>query len=78
MTNHQFLERIVFLTTKMSDIYNAEPLDQGARLAVLDEIHVLGQKFNRSRRRRSKFMILLLWISLGALAGLIIRILWFS
>jgi len=62
MTDRQFIKRMIFLTTKMSDIYNAEPLDQRARLAILDDVHILGQRFNRSRRRRSWFLVLSLFL----------------
>ena len=49
MTEHQFLTRMIDLTNEMSDIYNAEPIDQVARKAVLDEIHQTAMKFNSSR-----------------------------
>lgn len=56
MTDRQFLERMIFLTEKMCDIYNAEPLDQDARQAIRDEVHELGQKFNRSHRVSPRVM----------------------
>lgn len=52
MTDRQFLKRMIALTKKLCAVYNVEPLDQEARLAVLDEIHETGARFNRSRRRR--------------------------
>lgn len=49
MTDRQFIKRMIFLTEKMCDIYNAEPLDQVARQAVIDEVRDIGEKLNRSR-----------------------------
>ena len=57
MTDRQFLKRMIALTGKLCDVYNVEPLDQEARLAVLDEMHETGARFNQSRRHRSWFAI---------------------
>lgn len=74
MTYRQFLKRMIFLTEKLSDIYNAEPLDQDARQSIIDEVRQLGDNFNRIRRRRSWFMILSLFLLFCLLFLLAFRI----
>ena len=73
MTGRKFLKRIIFLMEQMCILYSAEPLDQEARRAILDEVHKLGQRFNRSRRRRYAFWVIVLWICAGVFVGLMIR-----
>jgi len=75
MTGRKFLKRIIFLMEQMCILYSAEPLDQEARRAILDEVHKLGQRFNRSRRRRSMFVtafIVLLLLLLALYVGYIL------
>lgn len=56
MTEEHFIERLVFLAKKMCKVYNKKPVDDIARQAILDEVHELGQRFNRDRRRRPWFI----------------------
>jgi len=73
MTGRKFLKRIIFLMEQMCILYSAEPLDQEARRAILDEVHKLGQRFNRSRRLRHAFWVIVHWICFGVFVGLMIR-----
>lgn len=62
---------MILLTEKLCDVYNTEPLDQEARLAILDEVHELGAKFNRSRRPRPWGIICFCLFLLYCLAWLV-------
>ena len=75
MTDKQFIKRMVFLTEQMCDLYNAEPIDQNALHSLRIEIHETGARFNRSRRRRPWFLILVILFWLLALVILVSGIL---
>lgn len=51
MKNREFLERMIFLTQKMCDLYNQEPIDQNALDEVRREIHDAGQAYNSDYKR---------------------------
>ncbi len=78
MKNREFLERMIFLTQKMCDVYNQEPIDQKALYAVRKEVHEAGRAFDINNRRNPWFFKLLVWILFGILVGLVIRILFLN
>lgn len=78
MTHRKFVEQMFDLTVKLTHSVEHYGYRSKEYMAVLEEIGIVGSKFNRRRRRRDWLMILLLWISLGALVGLVLRILYLN
>lgn len=50
MKTQKFLERLIFLTQKMCEIYNQEPIDQNALDEVRKEIYDAGQAFDSDQK----------------------------
>jgi len=50
MTEKQFIDRLISLTKKMSDIYDSEPIDQNALDEVRREIYEACSSFNHRQR----------------------------
>lgn len=52
MKDQEFIERMIFLTHKLCEVYNQEPFDQNALDEVRKEIYNAGQAVNRDHRHK--------------------------
>lgn len=75
MTDRKFLKRMIALTRRMSDLYNDEPFNESARLAILEEVSDIGRRFDRSRRYRYLVPASIILFLLCCLFWLIVTIL---
>ena len=50
MTDREFLERMTFLVQKLCDVTDKDGYGSDAYNTVMDELHELGESFNRSQR----------------------------
>lgn len=69
MKNREFLERMIFLTQKMTNVYNADPIDQKALDEVRKEIYDAGQRFDCTYRHKR-------WTTRFTYIALILFVLW--
>jgi len=53
MTDHEYLEKMILLTTRLTDACNNFGLRSDEYNAVLEDIAISAARFNRSRRRRN-------------------------
>ena len=69
MTDHQYLERMLDFTRKLTDAADTDGLHSDAYNAVLKEIAVFAVKFNHSRRRRD-------WLTWASIVLLLFVLAW--
>ena len=74
MKNTLFLKRMIFLTNKLCNIYQAEPLDQDALYRCSREIYEAGKVY-RAHRRKDIIIPILIILGLLGLAWLVYSIL---